>query len=197
MKLVLASLSSTRREMLKAAGVRFTAAAAQLSEERRKTELNADGLAPHAIAKELADAKALSLRPEPGTLVIGSDQVLEHGAGETFDKPHGVEEAFRQLKSLSGRSHFLHAAVSVAEEGRIVWHHVDTVRLTMRRLSDPFLHHYLETEYETVKGAVGAYHLEGRGAQLFEQVEGSHFSVMGLPLLPLLAYLRTRGVLAR
>ena len=194
MKLILASLSTTRRDMLEAAGIRFEAHSALLNEEKAKAELRGDGLAAHAVAKSLAELKALSIDAK-GALVIGSDQTLEFGDFGMLDKPTSKAEARKQLKMLKGKSHFLHSAVVAVENGKVVWKHVDTARLTMRDLSDDFLSDYLEREYEAVRHSVGCYHIEGRGVQLFEWMEGNYFTILGLPLLPLLAYLRERGIL--
>lgn len=195
MKLILASLSETRRSMLEAAGLRFEAHSALLNETSKKNELRGDGLAAHAIAKALAELKALSIDAGKSSLVIGSDQTLEFGDHGMLDKPTSRQEAFAQLRMLSGKSHFLHSAVVVAEGGQIVWRHVDTARLTMRPLTDRFLHDYLDLEYETIRHSVGGYHIEGRGIQMFEWMEGNYFTILGLPLIPLLAYLREREVI--
>lgn len=194
MKMILASLSTARRSMLDAAGLRFEARSALINEAASKAGLKSDGLAAHAIAKALAEMKALSI-DAPKALVIGSDQTLEFGDHGMLDKPESRADALAQLKMLSGKSHFLHSAVVIAEGGEIVWRQVDTARLTMRALSDRFLNDYLDREYETIRHSVGGYHIEGRGVQMFDWMEGNYFTVLGLPLLPLLAYLRERGVL--
>jgi septum formation protein len=194
MKLILASLSETRRNMLEAAGVKFEARSALVNEEKSKAELKGDGLAAHAVAKGLAEIKALSI-DAPKALVLGSDQTLEFGDFGMLDKPASRADARSQLKLLRGKSHFLHSAVVAAENGKIVWRQVDTARLTMRPLSDEFIERYLDLEYEDIRHSVGGYLIEGRGVQLFEWMEGNYFTILGLPLLPLLAYLRERGVL--
>lgn len=194
MKLILASLSETRRNMLEAAGVKFEARSALVNEEKSKAELKGDGLAAHAVAKGLAEIKALSIDAPKG-LVLGSDQTLEFGDFGMLDKPASRADARSQLKLLRGKSHFLHSAVVAAENGKIVWRQVDTARLTMRPLSDEFIERYLDLEYEDIRHSVGGYLIEGRGVQLFEWMEGNYFTILGLPLLPLLAYLRERGVL--
>lgn len=194
MTLILASVSTARRTMLEAAGVVFEAQSAFINEDAQKVALKADGFAAHAVAKTLAEMKALSIDAKK-QLVIGSDQTLEYGDIGMLDKPRSQAEAFNQLQMLSGKSHFLHSAVVVAENGKIVWRHVDTARLTMRKLSDTFLEEYLDREYETVRHSVGAYHIEGRGIQMFEWMEGNYFTILGMPLLPLLAYLRERAIL--
>ena len=194
MKLILASLSEARREMLEAAGLRFEAHSALINETAKKNELRGAGLAAHAVAKALAEIKALSI-DAPRSLVIGSDQTLEFGDYGMLDKPTSRQEALSQLRMLSGKSHFLDSAVVVAENGQIVWRHVDTARLTMRPLSDRFLQDYLDLEYDRIRHSVGGYHIEGRGVQMFEWMEGNYFTILGLPLLPLLAYLREREVI--
>lgn len=195
MRMILASLSETRQEMLKAAGVRFEVRPVLVKEETEKAILKSDGLAPHIIAKALAETKALSVREAEGKLVVGCDQTLEFGDLGMLDKPRSREEAFDQLKMLSGKSHFLHSAAAAVENGKVVWRHVDTARLTMRPLSNSFLNAYLDAEYEDIRHSVGGYRIEGRGIQLFERTEGNHFTILGLPLLPLLAYLRERKVI--
>lgn len=190
---LLASKSAARRAMLEAAGVPFRSVDSPVDEESLKKQL-AGTLAP-ALAGALAEAKALGVAAGAGDLVLGSDQVLEREDGSVLGKPASKQEALEQLRSLSGRTHRLHSAAVIAEEGRPVWRHTETVALMMRPLSAGFLRSYLDAEYETIRWSVGGYHIEGRGAQLFERIEGSHFAVMGLPLLPLLEYLRERKVL--
>jgi septum formation protein len=196
MRLILASLSAARREMLSAAGVKYDAAPALVDEEAQKQSLSQDGLAARIVAKTLADMKARSLIEVGDALVIGCDQTLEFGDVGLLDKPRTEKDAIAQLKMLSGKSHFLHSAVSIAEKGKIVWRDVDTARLTMRPLSDQFIKDYVEQEFEAIRGCVGGYQIEGRGVQLFDWVEGNHFTILGMPLLPLLGYLRERKYLA-
>jgi septum formation protein len=179
--------------MLEAAGVPFEAVEAPLDEETAKAEL--EGYDAKAIALELARLKARSLEAGQSDLVLGSDQSLERHDGTMLSKPATREEAFEQLRSLGGTSHMLHSAAVIVEQGEVVWDHTESVKLKMRPLSDEFLKTYLEEEFERIRWSVGGYHVEGRGAQLFERIEGSHFAVLGLPLLPLLGYLRERGVL--
>lgn len=194
MRLILASTSATRRRMLAAAGVPFEAVAAELYEEAAKAELHR--LGAFVLAEALAERKALSVTAGEGDLVLGSDQTLERDDGSMLSKPGSREEAMEQLRSLSGRTHKLHSAAVVAEGGGAVWRCTETVSLTVRPLGDDFLRHYLDQEYEAIRWSVGGYRIEGLGAQLIERVEGSHFAVLGLPLLPLLGYLRERGVIA-
>jgi septum formation protein len=190
-RLILASTSSARRRMLEAAGVPFEAKAAQIDEEEVKAGLS--DLDAKALAEALAEMKALSIGEE--ALVLGSDQTLERDDGTRLGKPASREDAFAQLKSLSGRTHRLHSAAAIAEQGEVAWRCTETVELVTRPLSDKFLRAYLDAEYEQIRWSVGGYRIEGPGAQLFERIDGSHFAVLGLPLLPLLAYLRERGVL--
>ena len=195
MRLVLASKSATRRAMLAAAGVPFEAAGADLDEEAAKLGLEAVGFDPRGIAEELAQLKALSVAAEAGDLVLGSDQTLELDDGSMMSKPSSRADAMVQLRALSGRTHLLHSAAVVVENGQAVWWHSETVAMTMRPLGDAFLQTYLDREYEAIRWSVGGYRIEGLGAQLFDKVEGSHFAILGMPLLPLLQYLRERALL--
>lgn len=196
MTLILASQSAARRSMLEAAGVPFEAAMPELDEAAAKAGLVGAGFDPRSVAEELAQLKALSIGARPGDLILGSDQALEREDGEMLGKPESRDEALAQLRGLSGRTHALHSAAVIAENGEGIWWHSETVRLTMRPLGEAFLADYLDREYEQIRWSVGAYRVEGLGAQLFERIEGSHFAVLGMPLLPLLAYLRERGFLA-
>ena len=195
MRILLASKSEARRRMLAAAGVAYEAVEAELDEEAAKAGLEAAGFDPRGVAEELAQLKALSVEAEAADLVIGADQTLELEDGTMLSKPASRGEARDQLRALSGRTHQLHAAAVVVEDGETRSWQSETVTLTMRPLSDAFLESYLDCEYEAIRWSVGGYRIEGPGAQLFERIEGSHFAVLGLPLLPLLAYLRERGVL--
>ena len=195
MRLLLASQSASRRQMLAAAGVAFETVAASLDEEEAKTGLLGAGFEPRDLAEMLAEMKAKSAAAEAGDLVIGADQVLELDDGTMLSKPASRDEALAQLRLLSGGTHYLHSAAVVVEAGERVWGETETVAMDVRPLSDDFLQAYLDAEYEAVRFNVGAYRIEGMGAQLFEEVEGSHFAILGLPLLPLLDYLRDRGLL--
>lgn len=190
---LLASKSAARRALLEVAGVPFQLVNSAVDEEALKTQLF--GTAAPTLAEALAEAKALGAVAGIGDLVLGSDQVLEREDGSVLGKPASKEEAFEQLRSLSGRTHHLHSAAVIAEDGQPVWRHTESAGLTMRQLSEDFLRSYLDAEYETIRWSVGGYHIEGRGVQLFKGIEGSHFAVMGLPLLPLLEYLRRREVI--
>ncbi len=195
MRLLLASKSAARRRMLEAAGVPFEAVEANVDEDGVKAALRRRGTPAVPLALQLAEAKARTVSARPGEMVLGSDQVLELDDGAMLDKPRHRDEAAEQLRRISGRAHRLHAAACVVEGGVMAWSDVESVTMHVRPLSDGFIHDYLDREWEEVRWSVGAYHVEGRGAQLFERIEGSHFAVQGLPLLPLLGFLRERGVL--
>jgi septum formation protein len=178
--------------MLEAAGVPFRIVDAEVDEDRAKESLRGLGAADLAMA--LATIKGLGAAAGEDDLVLGSDQTLELDDGAMLDKPGSRQEAFSQLKRLSGRSHKLHSAGVIAERGEPVWSAIETVDLSVRPLSDDFLNRYLDQEYDAIRWSVGGYRMEGLGAQLFDRIDGSHFAVLGLPLLPLLSYLRERGV---
>jgi septum formation protein len=179
--------------MLEGAAVPFRVVEAELDEDRAKASLQ--GLGGADLAMALATVKALGVTAGEEDLVLGSDQTLELDAGILLDKPKSREEAFSQLKRLSGRSHKLHSAAVVAGRGEPVWSGLETVELSVRPLSDEFLSRYLDEEYEAIRWSVGGYRIEGPGVQLFDRIDGSHFAILGLPLLPLLSYLRERGVI--
>lgn len=182
--------------MLDAAGVPHDAMAAGVDEEAAKASLRAEGFAPRDLADALAELKALRVSGRnPGALVLGCDQLLALDDGTTLDKPADRTAAETQLRVLSGRTHSLWSAAVIAEGGRPVWRHVDRARMTMRALSDDFIGPYLDAEFPNIAGCVGCYRIEGPGAQLFAKIEGSQFTIIGLPLLPLLDYLRVRGVM--
>lgn len=196
MRLLLASKSAARRQMLEAAGVPFETVEAELDEEAAKAGLWGAGFDARGVAEELAQLKALSAMAGEGDLVLGSDQTLERGDGTLLGKPASREEALGQLLSLSGATHHLHSAAVLAQDGEAIWWRCETVVLTMRPLGGAFLEDYLDREYEHIRWSVGGYRIEGLGAQLFDRIEGSHFAILGMPLLPLLGYLRERGLLA-
>jgi septum formation protein len=191
--LVLASGSAARRQMLEAAGLAFEVDVPRVDEEAAKASLRGEGLKPRDQADALAELKALSVSRGREALVIGADQMLALGS-EVFDKPKSAAEAREHLLRLRGQTHELITAAVVAREGAIIWRHIDTPKLKMRAFSDAFLDDYLSRAGEHVLHSVGAYQLEGLGTQLFERVEGDYFSVLGLPLLPLLAFLRQHGI---
>lgn len=194
--LVLASKSAGRRALLEAAGVSFDTMAAGVDEEAAKAGLRVQGLDSRDLADALAELKALKLSTRrPGDLVLGCDSTLALDDGTMFDKAESLAELAEQLRTLSGKTHSLYSAVVAAEAGRPVWRHVERVKMTMRTLSESFIADYLATEGDVLLGCVGGYRIEARGSQLFSRTEGSHFAIIGLPLLPLLDYLRTRGVM--
>jgi septum formation protein len=186
--LVLASQSEVRGKMLAAAGLRFEIRPAHIDE--RAVEAKAGLSDAAAAARHLARAKAQAVSAQrPGQLVLGADQTLARGATR-FSKPSGRDKAEEQLRALRGRTHELHAAVALVRDGAVLFDCVDTARLTMRDLSDRFVSDYLEMAGDAALHSVGAYQLEGIGIHLFEKVEGDYFTILGLPLLPLLAFLR-------
>ncbi|TMJ67841.1 MAG: septum formation inhibitor Maf [Alphaproteobacteria bacterium] len=194
-RLVLASASPFRRRMLEAAGLSFEVAPADVDEAALKRDLLGSGSTPSTIAAALAAAKADAVSARlPDALVIGADQVLALGQ-DLFSKPVGTPAAREQLLRLRGKSHQLHTAACLATGGKAVWTHVEIATLTMRPFSDAFLADYLRVAGDRVCHTVGAYEIEGLGIQLFERIEGSLFTIIGLPLLPLLAELRARGVI--
>jgi septum formation protein len=197
MNLLLASRSAARRAMLDAAQIHYRAVEAELDEAAAKAGLESAGFDARGVAEELAQLKALSVSGGEHDLVLGADQVLECEDGTILSKPESREEALAQLKRLSGATHQLHSAAVICEGGEARWWASETASLTMRPLGDAFLADYLDREYEAIRWSVGGYRIEGPGVQLFDRITGSHFAILGLPLLPLLAYLRERGVLAR
>lgn len=193
--IVLASASPARAAMLRAAGVAVTVEPARVDEPAIRDALRAEAAPPRDIADALAEAKACRIsRRHPGALVIGADQLLVCD-GRLFEKPTDRAATAAQLRALRGRRHELLSAAVVAAAGEPVWRHIGSARLVMRLFTDAFLEGYLDAEGDAVLGCVGAYRLEGPGAQLFSRVEGDHFTVLGLPLLELLGFLRARGVL--
>ncbi len=193
--LVLASASVTRLSLLRAAGLEVEARPAHVDEDAIKQAGRAEGASPDDVAMLLAEMKAARVGArDPDALVIGADQLLVC-EGRWFDKPDSVAGAREHLRALRGRSHTLVTAVLCWQGGARIWQHVSRPVLEMRAFSDALLEAYLEAEQDSVTASVGAYRLEGLGVQLFERVEGDHFSVLGLPLLPLLGFLRQRGVL--
>jgi septum formation protein len=195
--LVLASRSDVRGKMLAAAGLRFEIRPAPIDERAEEALAGAKSeLDPAGAAKMLARAKAQSVaRSVPGRLVLGADQMLALD-NQRFNKPANRAEAASQLRALRGRSHALHSALALIRDGAVLLEHVDSARLTMRDFSDAFLDDYLEMMGDTAMTSVGAYQLEGIGIHLFERVDGDYFTILGLPLVPLLAFLRRSGFIA-
>jgi septum formation protein len=195
--LVLASTSAARRAMLTAAGVPHEALAPHVDEDELKAALAAEAAAPRAVADALAEAKAVKVsRRLPAALVLGADQVLALSDGTMLDKPVDRADAAAQLRRLRGVEHRLISAAVIAENGTAVWRIADTASLAVRAFGDGWLEAYLDAEGDAVLGCVGGYRLEGLGAQLFSRIRGDYFTVLGLPLLAVLDYLRTRGVIA-
>lgn len=196
-RLVLASASASRRAVLAGAGLLFEARPAAVDEAELKASARAEGLSAGEAALLLASAKAERVaRRDPEALVLGCDQLLEC-EGRWFDKPADLAEAGGHLRALSGRVHVLETATVAWRSGREVWRHLERPRLAMRPLSEGFIAAYLALEGERVLGSVGAYRLEGPGVQLFSRIEGEHSAILGLPLLPLLEFLRGHGLVLR
>lgn len=194
--LLLASQSASRQRLLREAAVPFEVVPAGVDEETAKASLVAEGLSPRDLADALAELKAVrpSMRA-PGALVLGCDQTLELGDGSRVDKVETRTEAAELLGRMSGTAHKLHSAAVIAESGRPVWRQIESVTLQVRPLSDSFIDWYLDRDWDECRWCVGCYRIEGPGAQLFGRITGSLFAVQGLPLLPLLDYLRTRSIL--
>jgi septum formation protein len=195
MSVLLASASEARAAMLRAAGLEVEVQPARIDEAALKEALLAEEAAPRDIADALAELKAKRVSGRaPGRLVLGADQVLV-ADGALHDKPRDRAEAAKQLRALRGRTHQLLSAAVIARDGAAIWRHVGTARLAMHPFTDRFLEEYLDREGEAVCASVGAYRLEGLGAQLFARVEGDYFTILGLPLLEVLGFLRAQGVL--
>lgn len=192
-KLVLASASPFRKSLLQNAGFTFVAEAANIDE--RAIEATLGNVDAEDVATILAEAKAhdVSMR-HPGSIVIGSDQTLALD-GEIFHKAGDMEDARRRLLKLSGKTHQLNSAVVLVRDGQTLWRHVAVAHMTMRKLDPGFVGRHLARTGESVLSSVGAYQYEGEGIQLFERIDGDHFTVIGLPMLPLLAELRNLGVI--
>lgn len=196
-RLILASGSASRRALLSAAGLSAEHVAPHVDEMSVKESLARDGVSPRGMADALAQLKAVKVsRQHPEALVLGADQILVRQDGRCFDKPVDRAAARDQLLALQGQQHQLITAAVIAEQGRAVWRVMETARLTMRPLGAAFIEHYLDTAGEAVLGSVGCYHYEGIGVQLFSRVEGLYHTILGLPMLPLLDYLRLRAVIA-
>ncbi len=194
-ELILASASAGRGAVLRAAGLTFRKVPADIDERGIEAEMRRDdgGAGAGALATRLAVEKASAVsRLHPDALVIGADQVMEC-EGRLFQKPPDLPAAMTQLRHLRGRVHSLHAGLAVAFGGSAIWQHLDSARMTMRDFSGAFLDSYVAAEGAALLGCVGAYRIEGPGIQLFSRVEGDHFTIIGLPLLPLLGYLRDIG----
>ncbi|MBS0362046.1 MAG: Maf family protein [Proteobacteria bacterium] len=194
MTLTLASKSAARRAVLSGAGVVHDAAGSGVDEDAVKAELLARNADPRAIAEALAEKKALAVSATRPGLVIGADQTLDL-EGRLYDKVETLAAARERLRTLRGRPHQLHSAVVVSEGERIVWRVTESATLAMRDFSDAFLEAYLDEDGAEALGSVGCYRLEGPGVQLFDRIDGDYFTILGLPLMGLLEFLRGRGVL--
>lgn len=192
--ITLASTSKSRRTLLAAAGVEAESVAPNVDEEAFRNSMRANKLPVRDQAMQLAELKAMRVSAGRSGLVIGGDQMLALGEA-AFDKPADLEGARNHLRQLSGKSHTLETAIVICEDGAPIWRHLARPKLTMRPLTEEFIETYVSTCGDALLSTVGAYQLEGPGAQLFTRIEGDYFSILGLPLLPLLDYLRIRKVL--
>lgn len=192
--IILASRSPSRQAILSNAGISFTVHVSNIDERAVEAPLLEAGFPADDIALLLAEAKAEKVSAEfPGAYVIGADQVLAF-EDDRLVKPETMEDARRQLLRLRGRTHSLHSAVVVAHDGETRWHEISTAHMTMRNFGPEFVGRYLARAGEDVLTSVGAYRLEGLGVQLFDEIDGDYFTILGLPLLPLLSYLRAEGI---
>lgn len=192
--IILASGSASRRALLAGAGVTAESIRPNVDEDTARQAMRGEQLSVRDQAMQLAEMKAVKVsRARPG-LVIGGDQMLNL-EGTAFDKPVDLAAAGEHLRKLSGKSHTLETAIVIAENGEPVWRHLARPKLSVRILTEQFIKEYVEACGPDLLNTVGAYQLEGLGAQIFSRIEGDYFSILGLPLLPLLDYLRTRGVL--
>lgn len=190
MSLILASNSQIRRAMLEQAGLKFEIRSPEFDEEAAKQE----GLKGEQLVRTLAKGKAASLALGDDAWVIGSDSSASI-AGTSYSKPRDREEAAAHLRAFSGREMLLSSGVALARRGEVEWSHAETARLQFRELSDGFIQQYLDEEWPEVGYCVGVFRLEGRGVNLFETIEGNYFTILGMPLLPLLAELRRQGLM--
>ena len=194
-RLILASQSASRRAMLDAAGVAYEAMPARVDEAAVKAALA--GAKPRELADALAELKAVKVSGlNPDALVLGSDSLVALADGAILDKPTDRADAAAHLRALSGGAHRIVSAAVLAQGGRAVWRQVTVATLHVRPLSDAFIASYLDAEWPAIAGCVGCFRIEGPGVQLFTAIDGDHFTVLGLPLLPVLGQLRTLGVLA-
>ncbi|MDV7141280.1 Maf family protein [Tropicimonas sp. TH_r6] len=193
--LVLASASEIRAQLLRNAGLGFETARARIDEDSLRRAMEAEGVSPRDMADHLAESKAFKIATrQPDALVLGCDQILEF-ENHALAKPNSEDDAVQQILSMSGQTHFLHSAAILIEAEQVIWRHVATVRLTMRSLSKAYVEDYVARNWSEIRHCVGAYQLEAEGSRLFTRIEGDYFSVLGLPLLPLLDHLALRGVI--
>lgn len=195
--IVLSSTSATRRKLLSQTGLYFKTAKPPVDESIIKEALKKAGASAAQVADNLAESKANSVgQIIPGAFIIGADQMLEC-EGRWYDKPADRDGARRHLESLRGKTHELITAAVIAHEGRIIWRHTEIAKMTMRDFSESFLDSYMDKAGDGIVNSVGAYEMEGAGSQLFEKVEGDFFSILGLPLIPLMGALREAGALPK
>ncbi len=193
--LVLASASPFRRALLENAGLVFAARAAEIDERALEKPLEEEGAAPEEVAMTLAEAKARDVAGHfPGALVIGSDQTMSLGQ-RVYHKPKDMAEAGQHLLSLSGKTHRLNSAVVLIRDDAVLWRHVSSAQMSVRALTPEFVHRHLQRVGSKALSSVGAYQLEGEGIQLFDRIDGDYFTILGLPMLPLLAKLRELGTI--
>lgn len=194
--MILASTSPTRLQMLRAAGLDPTPIAPRVDEGTIRDALSAEGATPRDIADALAEMKARKVAEKhPTSLVLGCDQVLALDR-QTFAKPETPDDARQQLRQLRGKTHKLLSAAVVYENAEPVWRHVSEARLTMHSVSDTYLNDYVQRNWDSIRHSVGCYKIEGEGVRLFSAITGDHFTILGLPLLPLLAWMGNRGIIA-
>lgn len=195
--LILASGSEIRSKLLSNVGIRHTVEKARVDEDTMKAALVAEGASSRDIADALAEMKALKVaNRHQEAMVLGCDQVLDF-KGELFSKPTSQDEALVQLKAMRGKEHKLLSAAVIFDQGEPVWRHVGVVRLTMDMSSDAYLKDYVDRNWESIRHSVGAYKLEEEGLRLFTQIEGDYFTILGLPMMELIGYLKVKGVLQR
>ena len=193
--LILASASTARRALLDAAGLETEVLPGRIDEDAVKAAMTADNHAPRDIADALAEAKAARIAAKrPDAMVLGADQVLEH-QGHLLSKPGTAADAIEQLSRLRGGRHSLHSSAVIYDGGRPVWRHIGSVALTMRDLSDDYIQTYVDRNWNSIRESVGCYKIEEEGCRLFSRIDGSHFAILGLPLLEILSYLSLRGVI--
>lgn len=197
LSLLLASSSPVRLQLLRAAGLEVTALSPRVDEDTLRDALLAEGAGPRDIADALAEMKARKIAERhPDAVVIGCDQVLALGRA-VFSKPASPEDAVTQLQTLRGKTHRLHSAIVVYQNAEPVWRHVGVADLAMVDLSDAYLADYVSRNWQSIRHAVGCYKLEEEGVRLFSAITGDYFTILGLPILPLLAWLRTRGMIVQ